>query len=160
MSYTIDIVSTPTRHLAVKKFSVATIADMASLMGQAFSAVARYAGEHGIPIEGPAIGHYTRTIDGFDVAAGFVVREPVVAEGDVVGMELPAVEIATTTHIGPYEALTGAYQALADWAGRQGRLLDEHVAWEEYWSGPEVPESEHRTVVCWPLQPVTVGSIR
>lgn len=160
MSYTIDIVSAPPRHLAVKKFSVVTTADMGSHMGQAFGAVAQYAGEHGIPIEGPAIGHYTRTSEGFDVAAGFVVPQPIVSEGDIVGMDLPAVEIAMTTHIGPYEALTGAYQALADWAGRQGRLLDEHVAWEEYWSGPEVPESEHRTVVCWPLQPVAVGSNR
>ena len=160
MSYTIDIVSAPTRHLAVKKFSVASTAEMASHMGQAFGAVAQYATERGIALEGPAIGHYTRTGDGFDVAAGFVVSQPIVSEGDIVGMDLPAVEVATTTHIGPYEGLTTAYQALADWAGRNGRLLDERVAWEEYWSGPEVPEPEHRTVVCWPLQPVAVGSNR
>ena len=25
--------------------------------------------------------------------------------------------------------------------------------WEEYWTGPETPMAEHRTVVHWPLKP-------
>jgi effector-binding domain-containing protein len=158
MVYTIDIVSVPARHLAVEKFTVSRTAEIGPRMGPAFGAVMRYAGEHGIPVEGPAVGHYTKTGDGFDVAAGFVVREPFVGDGTVVGMELPAADVVTTTHIGSYEGLTRAYEALVDWADHEGRSLDERVAWEEYWSGPEVPESEHRTVVCWPLQRVSAGS--
>ena len=157
MTYTVDIVSSRERHLAVKRFTVATAADMAFHMGEAFGAVMRFAGEHGISIEGPAVGHYTKRGDGFDVAAGFVVRDPIIGDGDVAGMDLPATEIATTTHIGPYSGLTKAYEALVDWADREDRSLQDDVSWEEYWSGPEVPESEHRTVICWPLAPAAVG---
>ena len=158
MGYIIDIVSIPARHLVVAKFTVSNTAEIGQRMAQAFGAVMRYAGEHRIDIEGPAIGHYTKTGGGFDVAAGFVVQEPVVGDGTIVGMELPAAEVATTTHIGSYEGLTRVYEALVDWADREERSLDESVSWEEYWSGPEVPESEHRTVVCWPLQRVGAGS--
>ena len=71
-------------------------------------------------------------------------------------MELPAGEVVTTTHIGPYERWTAAYEAIVSWADHEGMALDEVVAWEEYWSGPEVPESLHRTVICWPLQSAAV----
>lgn len=156
MDYTISIATAPERHLLVQRFSAASVADVGPGIAQAFRAVMQFAGARGISVEGPAVGHYTRHGTGFEVAAGFVVAEPVEGEGDITGFDLPCTEVATTTHIGPYTELTAAYEAIVRWADQEGQALDDVVAWEEYWSGPEVPESQHRTVVCWPLQAAAV----
>ena len=61
--------------------------------------------------------------------------------------------MATTTHVGPYEALPQAYEAIQAWMQREGREPANHVMWEEYVTGPETPSAQTRTIVYWPLKP-------
>ena len=152
MKYEVDILEAPARHLAVTRFS-APPAEIGEQMGRAFGIVMSYAAAHGIHTEGPAVAYYVRKDGSFDVSAGFPVTNPMATDREVVPFDLPAREVARTTHIGGYERLMEAYRELHREVERRGRVLDEDVMWEEYWSGPEVPEAEHRTVVFWPLQP-------
>jgi effector-binding domain-containing protein len=89
----------------------------------------------------------------FDVAAGFYVESPIDGDGHVVPVELPAGDVARTTHIGPYADLPKAYEAVAARAKQDGRELATEM-WEEYYSPPETPPAETRTDVYWPLRPL------
>ena len=89
------------------------------------------------------------------MASGFVVPGPFEGEGEVVHLQLPETDVATTTHLGPYDSLGEAYDALRRQARTLGREVDEDgPMWEEYWTGPETPPEQTRTVVCWPVKPL------
>ena len=67
---------------------------------------------------------------------------------------LPDVDVVSTTHVGPYDTLGRAYDALKDGVVDLGRKVDESsVMWEEYLDGPQVPPEQTRTLVHWPLLP-------
>lgn len=145
----VEFVRTEVRHLAVVRFH-AKLTDFPQLMGPAFGTVAQYLVQAGIPIAGPAVAHYVMHGDDFDVSAGFEVAAPIPGDETVVPFELPATEVATLTHHGGYDSLPEAYDSLHAGAVAQGRMLQETTMWEEYWSPPETPAEEVRTVICWP----------
>jgi len=62
-------------------------------------------------------------------------------------------EVATTTHLGSYEKVSEAYDAIAAAVALQGLALDETTMWEEYWSPPGTPDEQTKTVVYCPLKP-------
>lgn len=149
-AYQVQFVRVPARRVAVHRFR-ARPEEIARMMGEAFGEVMRYAGAHGLQVHGPGIGHYTMHGREFEVAAGFVVDADFQGDDEVGLLPLPACEVATTTHVGPYERLMEAYEAVQEHARQLGRKLDEHVMWEEYLTGPEVPMDQQRTVVRWPV---------
>lgn len=72
------------------------------------------------------------------------------ADGVEVGV-LPAVDVATTVHAGPYDGLDAAYRALAGWAGESGLQLGGDPR-ETYLVGPDrAAPAGWRTEVAWPL---------
>jgi effector-binding domain-containing protein len=76
----------------------------------------------------------------------------VTGDGNVVPAELPEGEVVTTTHIGPYEGLPQAYEALQAWMRREGKEPATNLMWEEYVTGPETPPPETRTIIYWPVR--------
>jgi effector-binding domain-containing protein len=156
MSYDVSTITERGRHLAVTRFDARPeVDDMGQKSSAAFGGVASYLARIGVPVAGPAISVYEMEGDLFHVAAGFVVEAPFEPGEGVEPLQLPACEVATTVHIGPYERLGEAYEALQKGVVAQGRQVeDSGVMWEEYWSGPEAPPEETRTVVFWPLRPL------
>lgn len=86
--------------------------------------------------------------------AGFPVSEEAAGEGRIESGELPGGEAISTDHIGPYEELPAAGEALEAWARERGRSAA-GPRWEVYWTDPgEVEDPEQwRTEVFMPLQP-------
>lgn len=156
MPYTVDVQTVPARSFAAVRFH-ATEEEMPKMMGEAFAAVMGYLGRAGIALAGAAVARFDSPPgDGFDVAAGFLVGAPVDGDGTVVSEELPAGEVAHVTHIGPYEDMRAAYEALRNGVGELGRALsDGEPMWEEYWSPPGTPPELNRTEIYWPVLPVT-----
>ena len=153
MDYQLQIIQEPGRNLAVTRFK-AEISQIGEQMGAAFGAVMAYLGEHGVEVTGPAIAYYDMEPDGFTVSAGFVVTEQISGDGTVAPLRLPVTEVATTTHVGSYEDLPKAYDALKRGVRDLGREADDAAMWEEYWSPPEAPPEETRTIIFWPLKPL------
>lgn len=152
MLYEIREQQEPDRHLAVKRFK-ASPDQIGARMGQAFGTVYEYASHHGVQLIGPPIGCYemgTRTT--FEVLAGCAVEVPIEAEGDVEPYLLRGGPALTTVHVGSYDELPKAYEALEAHAREFGRELDMSTMWEEYLTGPSVPPDQMRTVVHWPLK--------
>jgi effector-binding domain-containing protein len=154
MTDAIDIVTVPSRRVAATSFYVDDdeLGTIGQRMGAAFGAVLAHLQRLGITPADPAVACYRRSREGFVVSAGFPVGEAVVTSDEVSTLVLPAGEVAHTTHLGPYERLGEAYDALRVGASERGRTLDDAAPmWEEYWSGPEAPPDETRTEVFWPL---------
>lgn len=121
---------------------------------EAFGAVAAHLARLGVPVTGPAVSCYTTGPQEFDVASGFVVGEDFAAGDGVEACSLPPCEVATTVHVGPYEELGKAYDALREGVAAQGRrLAEDGIMWEEYWSPPGTPADQTKTVVNWPVVP-------
>lgn len=153
MDYQLQIIEEPGRNLAVTRFK-AEISQIGEQMGAAFAVVTAYVAVHEVEVIGPAIAYYDMEPDGFTVAAGFVVAEPIAGDGTVVPLSLPVTEVATTTHVGSYEDLPKAYDALKRGVHDLGREPDDAAMWEEYWSPPDAPPEETRTIIFWPLKPL------
>lgn len=154
MDYDVTVTHESGRHLAVKRFD-ARPEEMGAHMAGVFGAVAAHLERVGTPIAGPAVSCYTLGEDTFHVAAGFVVPGPFAPGDGVEPLQLPEVDVVTTTHLGPYDGLAAAYDAVKAGAREHGREVDEAaMMWEEYWSPPETPPEQTRTVVYWPLLPL------
>jgi effector-binding domain-containing protein len=153
MSYQVEVRQVEPHHVAAVEFR-ANAVDMPKNIGAAFQTVVDYLSKAGIQPTGPAVARYSLPDDNgvFHVAAGFYVDAPFEGDGNVIPVELPAGDAACTTHIGPYQSLPQAYEAIFAWAKQNGRDTDT-IMWEEYHSPPETPPSETRTEVYWPLKP-------
>jgi effector-binding domain-containing protein len=150
MNYEITQLSEPARHLAVTRFT-ATIADISTKVGAAFGTVFGYLGKHGIEPLGPPTAYYMMGEGTFDVRVGCEVRDPIRAEGAMEPFDTPAAATLSTVHVGPYDDLSNAYEALETRARELGLKLDPVRMWEEYLTGPEIPPDQHRTKIHWPL---------
>jgi effector-binding domain-containing protein len=155
MTYQVEVIAVPARTLAVSRFHVVEgdLPAIGERMGAAFERVMTALRAARVTVAGPPVAQYERTGDGFDIAAGFPIGAPVdLAADDLTCLEAPAVEVAHTTHCGPYEELPRAYDALHEHAAEVGRALDDRAPmWEEYLTGPETPPEATRTEVYWPL---------
>lgn len=159
MPYTIELKHPTRRHLAVVRFRT-TIPEIGTRMSAAFGDVMRYLQRHGVPTDGPAIARYDH-MDGasFDVTAGFPIAEPIPGDGHVVPDELPECEAVSTVHMGSYQQLPDAYQAIQAWVQEHHRdSAPAMPMWEEYFTPPGAPPDLTRTDVYFPLQAETVRS--
>jgi effector-binding domain-containing protein len=125
--------------------------------GPALGRIAGWLGARGVPIVGSPFARY-HLLDGaserFEVEAGFPVGGPVEGDGDIQPSSLPGGPIARTVHVGPYDGLGVAYEALATWvADQHGELAGD--PWEIYESDPnEQPDpATWRTLVFQPYRP-------
>lgn len=152
MTYDVTIDHESGRYLAVQAFD-ARPEEMAAKQGRAFGAVAAHLAAIQVPVQGAAVSCYEMGEGTFHVSSGFVVAGPIDSGDGVESLRLPEVDVATTTHVGPYEQLGRAYDALKEGAAARGRHVDEtSMMWEEYLTGPDSPPEELTTVVHWPLE--------
>jgi effector-binding domain-containing protein len=153
MGYDVRIDRESGRHLAVSSFE-ASPDEMGQHQPAAFGAVAGYLGRIGIPITGPAVSRYEPAEGGrFRVSSGFVVEGDFATGDGVEHQRLPECEVGRTVHVGRYEKLGEAYDALRRGVREAGREVEESgTMWEEYLTGPETPPDQTRTVVSWPLR--------
>ena len=150
MTYEITRLKEPVRYLAVTRFS-ARPDEIGAHIGGAFGTVAAHLGRLGITPLGGAVACYRMGDPTFEVRAGFEVDQPVDPAGPIESWVLPAGDSLTTVHLGPYDELPKAYEALEARARELGVTLDPATMWEEYLTGPEVPPEQTRTVIHWPL---------
>ncbi|HEY6932876.1 MAG TPA: GyrI-like domain-containing protein [Marmoricola sp.] len=151
MGYRVEVVHEQARHLAVVRFR-ATPAELPGKISRAFGTVGAYLTRERLPPAGPPVTRYELRDGEFEVATGFPVSAPVVGDGIVLPLDLPECDCVRTVHVGRYEDLGRAYDALRAAALESGRSVDEEAPmWEEYLTGPDVPADRQRTVVHWPL---------
>ena len=75
--------------------------------------------------------HPARRDEPMDIEFGVQVIRPFEGEGEVICTETPAGEVAMATHIGSYDRLAGAYDAIHAWRASTGRAFAGY-SWEIY----------------------------
>lgn len=82
---------------------------------------------------------------------GFPVSPDAIADGAFEAKDLPPVEVASVFHVGPYEEMKAAYEALFGWLEKNGKRPTGPCR-EEYLNDPEkVPPAELRTEIMVPI---------
>jgi effector-binding domain-containing protein len=67
----------------------------------------------------------------FNLQVGVELESPVAATGEVFPSALPAGQVATTTHFGPYQLLGAAHEAIHKWLAANHREAV-RPCWESY----------------------------
>src|SRR5262249_4341610 len=91
----------------------------------------------------------------FNLEVGVELEAPFGGHGEVVGSWLPAGEVATTTHLGPYQQLGAAHEAIQKWCSANVRepirpCWEIYGHWQDEWNDDP---SKIRTDVYYLLKP-------
>jgi effector-binding domain-containing protein len=135
-------------------------ADIPTFLQGAFAELFGRLGLLGIPPLGaPFVVYHDFGSAEIDAEVCVPIARPASAHGRIGSRQLPAVTVARTLHVGPYEDLGAAYGALTDWIERKG-LTAAGPLQERYLNGPgeAATPAEYRTEVEIPILPATVGA--
>lgn len=152
--YDIETVDLPAQPAAVVRATV-PVAELPAWFGAAYHTVAQFLGMRSDYPAGPPFARYHMAGPGrFDVEAGFPTRTAVEGDGEVHGVTLPAGPAARTVHVGPYDRMVPAYEALRAWIADHGGI-PAGDPWETYLSDPvSQPDPETwRTRIVQPYRP-------
>ena len=130
-----------------------SVQNLPTLFGKVYGTIGQYLGElQQQPAGAPFTAYYNMDMQDLDVEIGFPVASPLPGTGEVLAGEIPAGRYAACLHIGPYDAVGTAYDALQAW-------LKEHaceatgVSYEFYLNDPQqVPPQELQTQVLFPVK--------
>jgi effector-binding domain-containing protein len=140
------------------------VAEIGPWLATVYTEVAQVLARSGAGPVGPPFARYHRlgeaasfVKDRFLVEGGFPAARLIPASGRVVPVVLPGGVAVWTVHVGPYEEMAGAYDALLGWARDQG-WRDVGDPWEIYLSDPssEPDPATWRTEVVVPVERVSV----
>jgi effector-binding domain-containing protein len=127
--------------------------DLPGFLGEAFGELFGRLGLLGVqPAGHPFVIYHEFGAEGIDAEVCVPVPDSVSATASIQARILPAMTVAHTLHVGPYEDLGVAYGALMDWIRRSG-LEPAGPVQERYLNGPGdlVPPAEYRTEVEIPI---------
>lgn len=119
VTYEIEIRDVPAQHVATIRERV-LMTKIGQAMGEGFGEVARAAEAAGAKVDGmPFAIYHKMDPQEVDVELGFPVEGQVDA-GRVHTTTLDGARVACTVHMGPYEELGAAYEALTRWVQEHG----------------------------------------
>ncbi len=133
-----------------------SVREMPAFFGAAYRDIFRRLGDTGVRPVGPGFSIYHDPDfreDDVDVEVGVPVSDPVETEGRIVGSRLPGGPIAYTVHVGPYDMIGSAYQALDGWVREHGHEMAGPPR-EVYLVGMNETQepAQLRTELDWPIR--------
>lgn len=138
--------------LVVSVRSRTTAQDLPALLAQTYLAILQHLEQAGVEPAGPPfVAYYNLDMQDLEVEIGFPVQQRTSDSGTVQNSEIPAGRYATTLHIGPYNCMEGAYEALNAWIGQNG-FRPTGTAYEFYLNDPrDVEPKDLQTRILLPL---------
>jgi effector-binding domain-containing protein len=125
-----------------------------STLAEILPEVFRYIRENDVYPCGPPFTRYHGFSDTeVDIEGGMPVKTPLPGKARIRAGELPGGRVATTIHIGPYERLPEAHDALHAWM-REQEVEPAGPQWECYISDPgkEPDPNKRQTELVWPIR--------
>lgn len=144
----LDRQSQPT--LAIRTRS--SVQGLPQVLGQAWGAIMQYAGQMGVQPSGPPfVAYHNMDMQDLDLEIGFPFAQKLRGEGELLPGEIPGGKAAGCLHVGPYDQLGAAYEALQKWL-EANCYTPSGVAYEFYLNDPQTtPPDELQTEVVFPL---------
>ena len=134
------------------------LAEMQEFFGRAWGELYGYLARLGAtPVGEPFALYHEFGPDGVDIEACVWYVGDVPSADTIVARVLPAATVAETIHVGPYDDLPKAYEALTGWITQHG-LEPVGPVRETYLNepGPDVPPSTYRTRIEMPIAEAAV----
>lgn len=130
----------------------AAVERLPQVLGPAWGSIMAYATKVGAEPSGPPfVAYHNMEMQDLDLEIGLPFDRPLDGEGDVLPAELPAGAAVETMHVGPYDQVGAAYEALEAWMSAHGRVAAGPPQ-EHYLNDPQdTPPAELRTRIVWPL---------
>lgn len=152
MSYQCEIKEQPMQ----KTLSIRTrtaVQNLPQVFGNGYEKIAQYLGELGEqPVGPPFAAYYNMDMDNLDIEFGFPVTGSLPGQTEIKAGEIPGSKVATCLHIGPYNDIEPAYNALTKWVKDNGYEVT-GVAYELYLNDPtETPPAELQTQIIFPVK--------
>jgi len=129
-------------------------AEIGATLGELLPEVWAYLRKQGVYPSGPPFTRYHGFEDNqVDLEGGMPVSDPMPGEGRIVAGELPGGSVLSTIHMGPYEKLPEAHDALHVWI-RENNMETAGPQWEFYWTDPgqEPNPKKRKTELIWPVK--------
>ena len=125
---------------------------MAAVIGPLYGRIMAYVGELGAaPTGAPFVAYYNMDMADLDIEVGFPVDRALPSRGDLAAGVLAAGDYGSCMHIGPYDQVGPAYNALTEFIQQQGRTPT-GIAYEFYFNSPQETAPEQlQTLVVFPL---------
>jgi effector-binding domain-containing protein len=139
--------------LVVAKRLPVRLSEIGGVIGRAFGEVYGYLGARGAVPQGPPFIIYHGAPvgdDPFDIEICAPVGRAVDPPAGWQVQELPAGTFVTLLHVGPYDTIGAAYEALGAWIPENGYVVAGPPR-EVYLSEPETPPEQIRTIVEFPV---------
>jgi effector-binding domain-containing protein len=158
MRYEVTINEVPARTVIAKRLEVATDGIGAAIQ-QTLPEIYEWVARSGVePAGEPFVIYHERPSEGSGrhIQVCAPVTGPARAPTGYVIEEIPATAVATTTHVGPYAELGGAYSEIEGFI-RTHELDVAGPPREIYLSEPAVPPSQTRTRIEFPVRRVPVS---
>lgn len=151
MTYTCEVVEQTSRPTLIVRTRT-PMERLPEVLGPAWGQIMTYAGKVGAAPSGPPFVAYHNTdMQDLDLEIGLPFAQALGGEGDVQPGALPAGTAVETVHVGPYDRIGDAYEALEAWLKEHGRA-PAGPPYEHYLNDPEeVPPGELRTQIVWPV---------
>ena len=151
MTYQCQLIDRPAQPALVIR-TRASVQMMPQILGPAWGAILQHSGRSGVHPSGPPfVAYHNMDMQDLDLEIGFPFVQQLQGEGEVRAGEIPAGQAAECLHIGPYDQLGAAYEALQQWMATNG-YTPSGVAYEFYLNDPQsTPPAELQTQVVFPL---------
>lgn len=128
------------------------VQDLPALLGQTYLVIMNCLGQvGGEPAGPPFVVYYNLDMQDLDMEIGFPVQQSFPSIETAQNSEIPAGRYATTLHVGPYNQMDAAYEALTNWIQQNG-FQATGAAYEFYLNDPrEVDPKDLQTRILFPL---------
>lgn len=128
-----------------------TMAEMPEFFREAFGRLYAYASSKAAPKQAFAR-YYDWSTDPIDFDAGVVIQKAIEGKDDIQPGRYGGHEALMALHVGPYGQIETVYNAIQAYL-KEHELESGDAPYEVYLNSPdEVPESELKTEVYWPLK--------
>ena len=122
-----------------------------AFLGKAYGAIAAYLAElNQAPANPVFAAYYNMDMQDLDVEAGFGVAQAVPGRGEIQAGEIPGGRQAYCLHVGPYDQVGPAWEALMRFVQERG-LVPTGVGYEYYLDDPALPAPPDTEIV-FPLK--------
>lgn len=130
-----------------------SVQNLPQVVGQAFGSIGQYLGRLGEHPAGPPYAAYhNMDMQNLDVELGFPVARALPGQGEIQPSELPGGPAVAYLHVGPYDQVGQAYEALTHWLQANSREAT-GVAYEVYFNSPaETAPEALQTQIFFPLR--------
>jgi effector-binding domain-containing protein len=133
--------------------TVTAVENLPAFFGEAYGALMQYLGELGEQPTGmPYAAYYNMDMKALDVEAGFPVARMLPGKEKIQSGKIDGGKYGITLHVGSYDSVGPAYEALADFVKQKG-YEPTGIAYEYYLNDPsEDPNVKPETEIRFPLK--------